>query len=109
MTGTGVNLALSGSTDMFLVKYDGTGTASWSARGINTDFDMATDLAITSSNSVIVTGYFSSTSQFGSKTIVSSGGTDIFLVEYLPGGMYYSVLITLFFRNRCKRQTRWWQ
>lgn len=86
LTGTGVTLAASGNMDTFLVKYSSAGTAQWVRGATNTDFDKATGVAIDSSNNIIITGYFSSTVTFSGQSLVSSGGNDIFLVEYDTSG-----------------------
>ena len=76
-------------SDMFIVKYDTSGTVLWakSAGGTGTDFGDGT--ATDASGNVYVTGYYTSTSiTFGTTTLTNAGtGTsDMFIVKYDASG-----------------------
>jgi hypothetical protein len=87
--GTGaLNNASSGSADIFVVKYSGTGTVIWSARTGGTMDDEGNGI-IVSGNSVYVTGAFSSASiSVGTTTLSNStpGVADMVLAKYDTGG-----------------------
>jgi hypothetical protein len=91
----------SGGTDIFIVKYDVSGTALWATNMTGTGFDGSYKIALDSTGNVYVTGYYQSnpvtinsftsvsgttinTSTFG--TLTSSGQLDTFVVKYDTNG-----------------------
>jgi hypothetical protein len=89
-------LAISGSLDAFIVKYDSSGTLLWARRMGGTGLldDQANSVSTDSSGNVIVTGNYI-TSPFnifaenGSTvlfTLTNSGSSDAFVVKYDPNG-----------------------
>jgi hypothetical protein len=96
---TGSNeITSAGSTDIFLAKYNNTGTFQWAKRAGRTnnndfDYDYAFGVAVSNSD-VFITGYFAGTVNFntpsatGSNEITSAGGTDILLAKYNDTGTF---------------------
>ena len=86
-----------GDEDIFIAKYDGSGTLQWLRRagGSNNDTeysDAGNGIAVYA-NAVYVTGYFSGTADFStpsspaSNTLVSVGSKDIFVAKYDASGI----------------------
>lgn len=74
--------------NMYLVKYDANGTEMW-ARNTGSTYEnetatrtVKTDLQ----NNVYAAGYFTNTVNFGNTTLMSSGGSQQFIVKYDPSG-----------------------
>ncbi len=88
--------ATSASTDMFVVKYNPSGTIQWIAKGGSTAADQANEIAIDTNNNIYVTGYYTGSSTFyngnatgtGSAfgTLTQIGLQDIFIVKYNSSG-----------------------
>jgi hypothetical protein len=81
------NLVSSGSTDVFLARYDTGGNLVWARRAGGTTGDVAQGLAVDTAGNVFVTGGFLSTQAvFGSFTLTNqaAAGTspDLFLAKY---------------------------
>lgn len=71
-----------GQSDLFVVKYDNTGTALWSTSAGGTDFDISKDIAIDGIGNVYITGWFHSpTIDFGSATLTVVGQRDIYVAR----------------------------
>lgn len=71
-------LTASGSYDMFLVKYDASGTVQWATEGTCTGQDQANAVAVDASGNIYVGGQFASPS-------ITFGGT---VLNYGAGGSY---------------------
>jgi PKD repeat protein len=77
-------LTSAGSFDVFVAQYSGaSGQHLWSRRFGGTDNDRCQGLA-SSTGSVVVTGYFPGTVNFGDGSRTSVGSNDIFLFNLLP-------------------------
>jgi Secretion system C-terminal sorting domain/Beta-propeller repeat len=92
--GTGsLTNAAAGTRDLFVVKYDGLGTAAWSARSGGSLDDIGNAIAVRK-NAVYITGAFSSASlAFGTTTLTnaSAGTNDILLTKYdLAGSVLWA-------------------
>jgi Beta-propeller repeat len=80
-----------GSDDIFLAKYDNSGTFQWAKRAGGSSSDIGYGLAVSGSE-IYITGYFSSTANFntpsasGGIMITSVGSSDIFLAKYNDAG-----------------------
>jgi hypothetical protein len=79
-------LTSAASSDMFLVKLDGSGNHVWSKRYGGSGSDYPSGLAIDPSGSLYVTGSFTSQTDLGSGTLVSQGSDDVFLAKYDGSG-----------------------
>jgi hypothetical protein len=80
------NGAAAGAWDIFLVKYNASGTVLW-ARGLGgVGEDRAGGVAALSTGQVYVAGAFSSTGTFGGVGLASTGAFDAFLARYDASG-----------------------
>jgi hypothetical protein len=78
-----------GKTDIFVVKYDGSGNVLWAKNAGGTKDDGATGAATDASGNLYVTGWFKDSAiVFGSTTLInaSKDTTDIFLTKYDSNG-----------------------
>ena len=84
----------SGDNDVFIVKYNSTGTAQWATRIADSGNDAAYSISSDGSGNTCVTGFYASSpvtiynsdgSTFG--TLTNSGGPDAFIVKYNSAGM----------------------
>jgi hypothetical protein len=76
-----------GYTDLFLVKYDGSGNLLWatSAGGISEEYVWS--VAVDASGNALVTGlYYSPTLAFGGNILTNVGNADLFLAKYDSDG-----------------------
>lgn len=86
--GSGVSLtANSNSQDAFVAKYDPSGNALWArAGGSPGNSDRANALSVDNMGNVIITGQFSGEANFGTESLSSAGGNDVFIVKYSGDG-----------------------
>ena len=73
----------SGSNDIFLVKYNSSGTKQWTKQLGTSSDDGAQEVTVDSSDNIYVTGYTAG----GLDGNTNSGGMDIFLVKYNSSGV----------------------
>jgi hypothetical protein len=79
----GVGLVSAGSSDVFLLKLNGTtGAHIWSRRFGGTSSDVGNSVAVDPMGTPAITGTFSGTADFGGSTFISSGSNDIFASKY---------------------------
>jgi len=71
-----------GSTDLFVVKYNSSGTKQWTKQLGTRDTDYANGVATDSSGNVYVTG----TTNGGLDGNTNAGGSDLFVVKYNSSG-----------------------
>ncbi|KAA9325004.1 SBBP repeat-containing protein [Adhaeribacter soli] len=85
LTGSGTP-AGSGSEDVFIAKYDSSGSLVWAkkAGGFNTDIGYR--IAVDAAGNNYITGDFVGNISFGSTTLTSSGMLDVFVAKYDPAG-----------------------
>ena len=77
------NNTSSGEKDIFLVKYNSSGTKQWTRQLGTSSSDWAEDVTVDSSDNIYVTGYTSG----GLDNNTNSGVQDIFLVKYNSDGV----------------------
>ncbi|MHC9538736.1 MAG: hypothetical protein AB9903_04385 [Vulcanimicrobiota bacterium] len=76
-----------GSTDVFVAKYDGTGSLMWSAAFGSVNADAAHSLKLDKSGNVYVTGYFEGDMKVSdSVTLNAAGSRDAFVIKLNPDG-----------------------
>ncbi len=91
--GSGVaNLSSSGSSDIFLAKYDSNGNLLWAGSIGNADGDGTKAMTVDIAGDIILTTYFSNIldADFtsGSANINSAGGRDISIIKYSSAGLF---------------------
>lgn len=89
----GVSVATAGNRDGFLIKYDPNGSLLWLRRMGGTELDEIRGIAVSGTDVYVVgvfngTANFNNPSSFGSNTLVSAGGSDIFLAKYSTNGAF---------------------
>lgn len=91
--GKGVNLvtlSAAGGTDVFVARYDATGTLLWARRGGGPDDDVARGITLAANGDVVVCGGFGGTATFGTaadlQTLQAAGSRDAFVVRFTANG-----------------------
>lgn len=79
----GVTLTSAGSNDVFVAKFNPSGTLLWAVQAGGTGDDRGLDIAVDSRSNAYVTGLFSGSATFGSFTRDSAGGTDMFVAKLI--------------------------
>ncbi|MGC9314344.1 MAG: hypothetical protein ACP5G4_01815 [bacterium] len=80
------NVTSSGSSDMFVAKYNSSGTCQWVRSGGSTEYDEARGVAV-DGNNVYVSGYFGNANfTASSQTLTNIGGSDVFMLKYNTSG-----------------------
>ena len=82
----GTTLTSSGREDIFVAKYDASGSVLWAKKAGGSSFDAGQGIALDGSGNAYVTGWFSGTSDFGNTTLFSSGKWDVFVAKYDASG-----------------------
>jgi hypothetical protein len=77
-------LTSAGSLDVFVAKLDANGNFLWATRAGGTNTDYVQGIAVDSGGNYYVTGSFQTTVVFGTTTLTSAGGYDIFVTKNLP-------------------------
>lgn len=73
--------------DIFIVKYNSSGTVMWAKSAGGTSNDDASNIAVDANGNIFISGYFQSSSiTFGTHTLINSGGRDVFLTKFDPTG-----------------------
>lgn len=80
------------SSDIFIAKYNASGSYQYAKRLGGPNEDVVVDIAVDVSGNVYITGYFSGTADFdpgaGIVALTSSGGEDMFIAKYDASGNY---------------------
>jgi cysteine-rich repeat protein len=84
----GSPLSSAGGYDIFAVKLDAQGQHLWSRRLGGTSLDAGTGIAVDSAGSVLLTGYFEGTADFGGGPLSCAGGHDAFAVKLDAQGQH---------------------
>ena len=75
-------LTSSGGSDIFVAKLDSSGNWLWAKQAGGTDYDDGYGIVVDINGNSYVTGiFYSSNCSFGSTTLTSSGGSDIFVAK----------------------------
>ena len=84
----GGNLVSAGSIDVFVAKYNAAGVHQWSQRFGGTGLDRCFGGDVDPSGSVVITGEFANTVNFGGANLVSAGQNDVFVARYDGAGVH---------------------
>ena len=87
-------LTSAGGRDIFLAKYDTSGTHLWSQRFGDSRGDQGFGVGVDGTGNVFITGWFQGTVDFGGGPLTSAGSFDIFLAKF--GDAPVAVAISLF-------------
>src|SRR5262249_41080841 len=81
-----INLVSQGLTDIFVAKYDASGTLTWARSAGGTNSDEAYGVAVDSEENTFIAGSFNGTATFDQTTLKSLGSDDVFLAKYDVAG-----------------------
>jgi hypothetical protein len=85
----GINIISAGGHDVFVVKYNSSGTAIWARSAGGAVEDESSGLVVADSNNIFITGHFAGTSTFGSTVLTSIGaGNDVFIAKLNSSGIF---------------------
>lgn len=81
-----ITLVSEGLEDLFIVKYDPSGTLLWATSVGGSNNIYVHDIAVDQLGNCIITGEFYNTANFGTHEIHSTGALDVFTAKYDPDG-----------------------
>jgi hypothetical protein len=81
-------LTSAGDSDIYVAKFDAAGNHAWSERFGDAGTQSAYSAAVDGSGSVILTGWFYGTVDFGGGLLTSTGTADIFIAEFDAAGTH---------------------
>ena len=84
---TGITLTAAGGLDVFVAKYNTSGTCLWAKKGGGSGLDRAYGITVIK-NSLAITGYYEATGTFGTTQLTSAGGGDAFVAKYDTAGTF---------------------
>ncbi len=82
----GDTLISRGTSDIFIAQFTTDGNLNWIKQAGGTDTDMGQGISTDKSGNIYTTGYFGTTSSFGSEQVMSNGFSDIFITKYDANG-----------------------
>lgn len=78
-----ITLNSTGSSDVFVVKYNSSGNVQWASRAGGMSIDVGRGIATDPSGNAVITGHFFNMATFGTTTLSALGGeSDIFIAKY---------------------------
>lgn len=81
-------LTSAGGFDLFLVKFDASGTCVWSKGFGSTGTEVASDIALDSGGNIFLAGFFSGSGNVGGGAMTALGANDMFIAKYSPVGAW---------------------
>ncbi|OYU66701.1 MAG: hypothetical protein CFE22_07760 [Cytophagaceae bacterium BCCC1] len=75
-------VATSTNSDIFVAKYSSSGVLNWIQKVGGTSSKTSNSIIVNSNGDAFVCGYFTGTSVFGTTSMVSEGGSDVFVAKY---------------------------
>lgn len=86
----GTTLSTAGNThaDIFVHKLDSAGSGEWAVSAGGNKFDAADDIAVDASGNLFITGNFWDVAQFGTLTLTSVGGSDLYAASLDANGTF---------------------
>ncbi len=82
----GQTINSTGNADLYIAKFNPSGTLQWLRKDGGSSDESSEELAFSNTN-IFLTGLFSGTALLGGKMIPSTGGSDMFLVQYGADGL----------------------
>lgn len=79
-------LTSAGGFDVFLAKFDSSGTPKWSQRFGDAKEQLASGIALDTAGNIVIVGSLSGTTDFGMGTLTSTGKEDVFVAKFDPSG-----------------------
>ncbi|MCO5252626.1 MAG: T9SS type A sorting domain-containing protein [Candidatus Kapabacteria bacterium] len=77
-----------GRDDVFVAKLNNSGAWQWAVRGGSSQFDVGNSIDIDPSGNLYITGGFENIATFGSHSVTSGGGDDIFIAKLNNSGTW---------------------
>ncbi|HAK78369.1 MAG TPA: hypothetical protein DCM71_16015 [Runella sp.] len=77
-----------GNNDIFVAKYNGSGTLQWVQKAGGTSPDVSQSIAVDGGGNVYITGFLQGTATFGTTSVTSAGSGDIFVAKYNGSGTF---------------------
>ncbi|HLG33568.1 MAG TPA: T9SS type A sorting domain-containing protein [Bacteroidia bacterium] len=71
-------LISAGASDIFLARYNSAGTLQWAVRAGGTGLDAASSIGTDGGGNIYLTGHFENTFTFGTQSVTSAGGKDLY-------------------------------
>lgn len=82
----GTSLKTAGGDDIFVAKYNSSGTLAWAKRMGGRKDDRAATITVYKNEALYVSGRFKGNAAFGTQTMAAEGSTDAFLLKYSLDG-----------------------
>jgi len=82
------NVNTRGNTDVFIAKINSAGTWQWVRSGGSSGYEDHYSMSLDNNGDILVTGSFENTAYFGTNTIASNGGDDIFVAKLSSSGSW---------------------
>jgi hypothetical protein len=80
-------LTSAGGLDVFLAKFDSSGTPKWSQRFGDAKDQLASGVALDPSGNIVIVGNFNGATNFGTGLLTSAGNEDVFVAKFNPSGV----------------------
>lgn len=77
-----------GNQDIFIAKYNTSGVLQWVTRAGGSGSDIGSGITVDPSGNVIITGEFSGTANFGTASLTSQSGVDVFTAKLDGSGNF---------------------
>jgi hypothetical protein len=84
----GKTLVSQGAGDLFVAKLSGSGVGAWVTTAGGTGNDLAYDLALDKSGNLYIVGYFEGSVTFGTHSVTSKGGRDLYVAKLDANGKF---------------------
>jgi hypothetical protein len=82
----GISLISAGNRDIFIAKYNSSGTVQWVQSAGGTLSDSGLSVAVDLEGNSYITGYYSDVATFGTRSGLSFGNSDFFVTKYNSSG-----------------------
>ncbi len=79
-------LPSNGGADIYIAKYNASGTVQWAKRGGGTNGDTPSAIVLDTMGNVLIAGSYSGKTYFGSDSVTAVGNSDVLIAKYNSGG-----------------------